>query len=178
MNLEQRISKAKELTFVTIPNCETTVAGTWGSKGDFYHVGIVQPREIRTLTINQKHIRLDKFNVTCVQSGNLFGKDCNCESNSSHTLCYHSMGAMIFELGKRGQEIVFCKDREVAQGMIEHSEWDRGVNTFHFALVSSYRDQAGGSMWAVIRDEMKIVDHGNFQERINLMRGEEEEGID
>ncbi len=87
MSLEQRVKKAKELTCVTIPNCETTVAGTWGSKGDFYQVGIVQLREIRVLKINQQHVRLDKFNVKCVQDGNLFGENCDCKDNSKHTIC-------------------------------------------------------------------------------------------
>ncbi len=86
----------------------------------------------------------------------------------------------MFELDNRGQEIVFCKDREVAEGMIEHSKWDRGVNIFHFALVSSYRDQSGGSMWAVIRDKARVVNHGDMSQRVNSMRGNEteEEEID
>ncbi len=182
MSLEERVDKARKLTLVNIPNAPTTIVGTWGSKDDFYRVELTQPLKPYQITkfLNGRYITLDNIIVECVQNHSIYNeKNCNCPGNSERTVCYHSMGALMFILDQRGQEIEFCKDEFVARGAVEHSEWDRNVNNYHFAMIQSKTGHKP-SMWAVIRDKMPVLDHGDMAERVNSIRGSEaeEEGID
>ncbi len=175
MTLEQRMEKAKKLTFVSVLSDGTEV-GTWGSKDDFYRIKLTQSKDCpSTKLLNKKEIAFENIDVECIQ----FGTNCNCEGNSCQTICYHAMGALMFILGNRGQEIEFCRDEFIATGTVERDDWDRSINNSHFALISS-KPQRRGSMWAVIRDKVRVVDHGDMGQRINSMRGNEaeEEGID
>ncbi len=179
MSLEEKVKRAKKLTFVTIPNTPTATVGTWGSKDNFYRIRLTQPLEPRQTTIflNRRYYALDNIIAECIQDHSIYKKNCDCPGNSKRTICYHAMGALMFILNDLGQEIEFCRDEIVAQGKVEYSKWDKNVNTYHFALIKS--KQGGRSMWAVIRDKVKVVDHGNMKQRINSMRGNEaeEEGI-
>ncbi len=173
MILEERIKKAKQLNFRTILSSGTEV-GTWGSKDNFYRISLTKRTE-RTIQLSQHHVTVvENIQVECIQHG----KDCNCQGNSHRSICYHAMGALMFVLNNRGQEIEFCRDQFVAQSKVEQSEWDRNVNNYHFASINSKSGR--GWMWAVIRDKMKVVDHGDMENRISSMRGNEieEEGID
>jgi hypothetical protein len=180
MSLEQRVEKAKKLTFVTIPNTPTATFGTWGSKDDFYRVQLTRPEKPHRVTIhlNRRQVTLENILVECLQDKGLFNEACDCQGNSKHTICYHSLGALMFAFDQRGQEIEFCRDEFVARGTVSRDEWDRAKNNSHFALIQS--KQGRGSMWAVIRDKGKVVNHGEMEQRVQSMRGDEveEEGID
>lgn len=181
MSLEQRVERAKELTIVEIPNTPTATFGVWGSKDNFYRVTLTRPIKPRqpTILLNRRQIHLENILVECTQDGNLFGTPCNCKGNSKcNTICYHSIGVLFQAFDEQGMEIEFCRDEIIARGKVERNEWDRTKNNSHFALVQS--KQSHGSMWAVIRDKVKIVDHGSMEKRVNSMRGNEteEEGID
>ncbi len=172
MTLEERVEKAKKLTFVSVFSDGIEV-GTWGSEDNFYRVKLTKRTE-GTKHINQRQVTVENINVNCCQ----FDKDCNCKGNCTRTICYHAMGALMFILDSRNQEIEFCRDEFIATATVERDEWDRTKNNSHFALIQS--KQGRGSIWAVIRDKVKVVDHGDMENRISSLRGieEEEEKID
>ncbi len=172
MSLQERVEKAKKLTFTPILSDKPEV-GTWGSEDNFYRVEVTKSTE-QAIMITGHQIKVENINIRCCQ----FDGKYDCKGNCKHTICYHAMGALIFILDQRGQEIDFCRDEFVARGTVQRDEWDRTKNNSHFAFIQS--KQGRGSIWAVIRDKMASVNHGDMDQRVNSMRGEEEEeeGID
>ncbi len=168
MSLEQRVKKAKELTVVELPNTPTATFGIWDSKDDFYRVIITRPIQPHqpTITINHRQIRLEKILVECTKTYKASQAFCY-----HNIICHHGMGALFEAFDKQGMEIEFCRDQVVARGRIGRDEWDRTKNSSHLAFIKT--KQGSGEVWAVIRDKMKVVDHGDMRQRVNLMRGNE-----
>jgi hypothetical protein len=167
-NLSERVQKAKQLVFTPIPGAGETLAGTWGSKDDYYQIALFEKRPEK-IQIADKILEVKVISTRCKQlnidNGKLNPME-NCKGNCYHTICRHSMGWLKEVLKERKQTISFYEDILSALN---------GLN-FGGELTKVVSKQGKGFVWAVIQEKPKILDS---QTNINLMRGRlDDEGID
>lgn len=167
-NLSKRVEKAKKLVFSHSPYRPSEFA-TWGSEDKdygrkYYRINLSHKTETITTPDGQKNISV--FVASCQKdTGN--GQPCNCPGNERHTVCYHSMGAIYrsFELAKNKKLVSFFETYEGANRM-----------KFGGKVAKVQSANGGGFVWCTVKDWPQST----LEERVNLMRGSEEEqdGID
>jgi hypothetical protein len=167
--LSERVKKAKQLTFSPIPGTDETIAGTWGSKNDYYQVSLFQCKP-EVHQIADSTIKAKVISTQCEQLNNGNGKlnpmEC-CKGNSHHTVCYHSLGWLKDILNQRGQEISFYENILTALN---------GLN-FGGELAKVISKQGKGFVWSVIKN--KPVEILSVEANRELLYGsEDDEGID
>lgn len=109
---------------------------------------------------------IEHFTITC-QCQKVTGPGMvDCKGNSNGTVCYHSLGSFIKMTKKNGSE---------ARLFDNFSDAFRYSN-FGGKLVKVVSQQGEGVCWAVVSKIEKPKD--SFQNRVNMMRGEVEKGID
>ena len=164
-NLSKRVEKAKGLAFSHNIH-EPGEYGTWGSKGDYYHVDLSHTSEVFIITNpdGTKKINMTVLLAEC-QADTGIGTMCNCPGNERNTVCYHSLGAVYQSFQETGKLVSFFETYESAKQM-----------SFGGKIAKVKSVNGNGYLWCVIKDWPKKL---TAEENINLMRGQEnDEGID
>jgi hypothetical protein len=166
-NLSERVERAKKLVFSDIPGVRTATGGTWGSKNDHYQISLSQKKQWEKVQIADQELKATVIYTCCkkldIGNGKLDPMEI-CPGNSHHTVCYHSLGFLVHKLAKRNKEISFYQSIMDALN---------GLN-FGGQLTKVVSKQGDGYIWAIIRDKPQILS----TQAVNLMRGEDDEGID
>ena len=167
--LANRVQKARDLQrkIVVIPG----TTGRYGMRsiesGEHYNIKLVSHK--MTSRFADKSINHRVFECECERNASYHNGQAMeaCRGNERHTVCYHCLATLMFSLGKAGIQIVFHEDVFYALNYLN----------FGGELVMVESAQGGGHIWATIRKMEKKVTRTQT-ERINLMRGPVEEGID
>jgi hypothetical protein len=184
-NLSKRVEKAKKLNYSHSP-LEPGKWGTWGSRGKdygekYYHINLSHKIEtIKTPDKRQKKVSV--FLADCQKdTGN--GQLCNCPGNERHTVCYHCLGAIYRSFEEKEKLVSFFETYESAirmsfGGKIAKVQSVNG-NGFLWCVVRDWPEARENNDWHGAQQE-SIKEQGilSASENINLMRGENDEGID
>lgn len=175
-NLSKRVEKAKQLRFT--PTNQKGQLNTWGSNDDHYIVflksgekEIVTPDGYLTIKVFSTHCEKQNYSPDY--------KYCNCEAcqgNTQHTVCYHALGAIWYSFLQVDQSVSFCEtyrdaDRALTLGGYPAKVVNQNGRGYVWAIVCK-KDRKQEERYIMELPKSKILD------TINLMRGEEEEGID
>ncbi len=168
-NLSRRILKAKEAEYIRIPGTRKVAFATFGSSQTFeYRYQIFLSSRFEA--VNDPTSATEKINIPiliaeCYQNSGI-GTTCNCPGNEHNTVCYHALGSIFIAYKTLSNEYIsYYKDYEDATN---------GLN-FGGKLAKVESAQGDGVVWAVIRDiKPKMINNLPT----NLMRGNENEGID
>lgn len=176
--LSERVKKAKQLRLTSTKKGRWN---TWGSKGDHYTIDLVSGK--KEITTPDGYLKTHTFYTKCEMhdySDDLKDDNCTfCKGNISHTVCYHSLGAVYRSFEDVKKSVSFYST---------YRDADRALTLGGF-LAKIENQNGRGYIWAVIRDgnknglpefnelpETQILD---VKTNIDLMRGQEDdEGID
>lgn len=161
-NLSRRVLKSKELRVTKTNKCYHT----WGSSDDRYEICLASSR--KDIVTPDGYLNIPVFHSQCNNSQH------PCKGNTHHTVCYHSIGAIFrsFERSKDASHVSFYETYHAAVN---------GLNLGGY-IAKIVNNNGKGHIWCAVRkngekrQEMKFKVLDNLA--VNLMRGNDNEGID
>lgn len=167
MSIKSRVTKARQQVENVVPNGAYKMKRRYGMRSlsnsaNFYSVVLEF-----TGKNNIEDITLLVLNTTCQSQKRDNWKHsenglCNCKGNEK-TVCYHSMAAIIKAAELKNQTVVFFDNFSQA---LNYSKLGGKL----VKVQSTQGNKKHG--WIVVKEKT------NFKERVNMMRGEVENGID
>ncbi len=163
-NLQNRVQKSKSLKFREVGGAGKILA-TVGSQDDHYQIEFSHHIDSFQFGDQQRNVRVFEVNCEKINTGN--GK-LNpmepCRGNCRHTVCYHCLG---------GLRHIFKQDNKAISFYDNIFSAITGTNLG--GKIAKIETPNKGSVWAVVRKTPIKVENSPI---VNLMRGEEDEGID
>lgn len=132
-NLSRRVLKAKELRISKTGRCYHT----WDSQNDHYEICLSSSR--KDIVTPDGYLSVPVFHSSC----NNVDKNCACQGNSLHAVCYHSLGAIFRSFDSVDSHVSFYETYHAAVN---------GLNLGGY-IAKIVNNNGRGHTWCVVRKE-------------------------